>query len=135
MRRQQQKRSRQLSLPTRGKFSEPLPKGAIAYLIVVLQANHISRQRHVGRGGAARAFPEVEIFSLEYKTLVERAHDLLRLAEILVIALALAGQESVHALVKIIAPQGIETVTAAARRTHQLGIVLIRLADHADLAS
>ena len=51
-----------------------------------------------------------------HKYLVECLFEMFRSAEILVVTVALAGQERMHAVVKIVAPDTIETVAAEFRR-------------------
>ena len=59
---------------------------------MVLNADDVGVQRNVLCGGAASFTPEFEIVALEDVALVQRAHNLLWFAEILVISCSLSGQ-------------------------------------------
>ena len=68
----------QVSAHRGDKDREPLTFGAIADLIVVLDADHVRRRGYAGAAGAARAsIPELERLTLKDKAVRERACNLL----------------------------------------------------------
>ena len=92
---------------------QPLALGAIADLIMVLDADHVGGSGHACAAGAARAStPELEGLALKDKAVRERAGNLLRLAKILVIAFALAGKKRVDGVMEIVTPDGVQTIAA-----------------------
>src|SRR6185312_1631189 len=91
--------------------------------------------RHIFTAGAARTtVPELEWLTLKNKAVHERAGDLHCVAKILVIAFALAGEKSVDGVVKIVAPDCVESIAASFCGADDLGIVLIRFSNHANVA-
>src|SRR6185369_10389542 len=68
--------------------------------------------------------------ALVEKAPLERGEKLLRGADIVeVVSLALTGQCNPCAMVKIVVPQGVETIPAGTDRTHKLGMLLLILGD------
>ena len=90
-------------------------------------------QRYARWRTAARLSPELEVLALKNKSCLERARKLSQSAEILVVAVALAGQQGMHRVMKIVAPDGVETVTGRSL-ANKRGIVGVRLGDDQDLA-
>src|SRR5207245_5214371 len=80
-----------------------------------------------------RHSPELEVLALKNKSCLERARKLSQSAEILVVAVALAGQQGMQRVMKIVAPDGVETVTGWSL-ANKRGVVGVRLGYDQDLA-
>src|SRR5205807_8644392 len=94
LRRQQQQGGSYHASARRYKVRQSLALGAVANLIMVLNADYMRRQAHVLGGHAARtSVPELKWLAPKAKPCIQGPRNLLRLAQILVIALALAGKE------------------------------------------
>src|SRR5262249_9853640 len=116
--------------------SPTLASRTVSHLIVVLQADHMSRRGNVFSRRTARApVPELRRFALKHKSFVECADDLFRAAEILVIALALTGKEGMDRMVEIVTPQSIQSVAVLGRRTNNFLVILIGFRDDAYFAA
>ena len=55
-----------------------------------------------------------------------------RRSEIQVVAVVLAGQQCVNAVMKVVAPYAVQTVAAALSRADQANVVLVGLPDNVD---
>src|SRR5690348_12712413 len=102
---------------------------------MILNADHMARSGHFTAARSSRtSFPKPEWLALKNKAFVQRPHDLLRRAKILVIALSLTDEEGMHRVVEVVTPDGIQSISAAAVRPHHPGVILVCFRDHADLA-
>src|SRR6185369_8063219 len=89
---------------------------------------------HISATGSTRLIPVLEVLALENESLVQRLQYLLGRPIVLVVAVALVRKRGVHRVMKIVAPHPVVSEAASLRRTHQRGIVLIRLRDDAHFA-
>src|SRR6516162_5545686 len=109
MRREQQQGSRGHAGAARNQGSESFPSWTVAYLVVVLQTDHVRRRRHIfRRRSPGVAVPVPGGLALKNETLGQRADNLFRLAKILVVALALPGKERVNRMVEVVTPQSVQ---------------------------
>src|SRR5204863_6595940 len=99
---------------------------------VILNADDVLRSIHLVRGCATIAAPEVEVLSLKNKAFIQRFDNLLRPAEILIVAFAFSGEECVQSVMKIIAPHRINPVAAVALWPDDARIVLVGFSNHAN---
>src|SRR6185437_10649719 len=136
VRREQEQRRAETAHAARNQRRKTFSFCAIANLIMVLNADHVRRGRHVPRRGAAwTAVPEGKRLALKNKAFIQSPHDLLWPAKILVVAVALAGEEGMNCVVKIVAPDCVEAISAALQRTNNGFIVLIRFGNYRHFAS
>src|SRR6185437_15563330 len=125
VRREQEKRRAETAHAARNERCKPLSFCAIANLIMVLNADHVRRGRHVPRRGAARtAVPEGKRFALKNKAFIQSSHDLLRPAKILVVAVAFTSEEGMDCMMKVVTPDGIQAIAAPFKRPHDGFVVL-----------
>ena len=80
-------------------------------------------RRDTGRGLVGGVLAGVDIAPLEGPAEVGEV------AEVLVVAGALAGQDGVESVVEVVAPGGVEAVAARLHRPHQPGVVEVALGD------
>src|SRR5262245_265201 len=93
------------------------------------------RQGHVCWLGASRPVPEPEQLALKHEAFVQGTSNLFGLAEILVITAGLASEKGVNAVVKVVAPDCVESIASAVCGPHQLGVVFVGLGDNANSAT
>ena len=113
VRREQQERGCEFARAGRDEGGEALAKGAVADLIVILDADDLRGQRDAGgRGSAGTALPELERLALKCVGLGEDAGEKRGIGEILIVALMLAGEQDMDGVVKVVTPDGIGGVSA-----------------------
>src|SRR5947209_7114054 len=133
-RREQQQGRGQHAHSSGNQRSKPLTLRPVSHLVMILDADHMRRCRHSpGTAPTRTPIPEAKWLTLKNKAFIQRAYNLLRLAEILVIAFALAGKESVNRMMKIIAPYCVQAVSIIGARSRHARVVLISLGNHTDL--
>src|SRR5262245_28390132 len=109
---------------TRNEHREPLALRPVTDLVVVLQADHMDGSRQPLGGRATRpASPEIERLALEDESFVQGLHDLLGMAEVLIVASALASEKGVDGVVEVVTPQRIQTVAALRCRANDLRLI------------
>src|SRR5205085_2812825 len=125
--REQQQGSSHHAGPCGYESSQPLAVGAVANLVVVLNANYMCWCGHLRAARSSRtSLPEAERLSLKNKAFIQRPDNLLRPAEILVIAFAFAGEKRVNCMMKIITPDSIQAIASVAG-AHQFFVILVSL--------
>jgi hypothetical protein len=107
----------QASRPGGQRVGEPVAGGAVADLVVVLQVGDQSRAGDAGGvdRGAVAAPPERGPGALVQEPAGEHVREPVeaRLGEVAVVALGLAGEHGVQAVVDVVGPLGVEAVAAA----------------------
>ena len=112
---------------------EALAKGTVADLIVILNADDLRGQWESGGGGSARtALPEAKWLALKYVGLGEHARKKCGGIEVLIIAGALAGEQSMNGVVEVVAPDGIDTVASLRCGKNVARMVLVGFGDDDD---
>src|SRR5690348_2719572 len=101
---------------------------------MVLYADDVRGRRYLASASAASLSPKPKVLALKNETLVEGAHQLIGVAEVLVITQVLARQQGMDGVMEIIAPHSVHSITTRLSRTDVTNIVLIRLRHHRDLA-
>ncbi len=134
-RRQHGQRRDGLELRHSQQHAQALALRTIADLIVILRAYH-----ELMRGNAPRRSPMPpramrRILPLIHVALAQRGRHVLEAPEIRVVAVALAGEESVYGVMKIVGPVRVQSVAAPRRRAHQPRIVEIALGDEHEAAA
>src|SRR5438270_2396407 len=99
---------------------------------MVLDTDDVRRHRQPIYAASARLAPELEVFTLEDESLIERADQLLRTSEIAVIPFVLARQQRMDRVMKVIAPHAFETISALFHGTQVFRLILVSLGHHAD---
>src|SRR5207302_1751979 len=102
---------------------------------MVLDADHIRGQRNLRRRCSTWNIPELKVLTLKDIALTQSTRDLTSVAKVLEIAFALTGDRGVDGVMEVVTPHCVQSITAAALRAYQLGIVLVGLSDHANRAS
>src|SRR6185437_5097745 len=92
---------------------QPATLGAVADLIVILQANDEAIAGQTLRRRAMFAIAMPTVIAGVQKRLLQHLGQMLRRAEILVVTLRLAGEIGVDGVMKIVTPLGIQAVAAA----------------------
>lgn len=133
LRRQEQQRQRCTVLVQPDEVVQALSHGAVPDLVVVLEAEDEGVGRLVGHTRAARAIQVSRSLPLVEEPVLNRPDDVGQLAGVvLVVPVALAGQRRVHGVVKIVCPDGVESVSTTADWIDQSHVVAIALGDHDD---
>ncbi len=123
---EQQERGGEFARAGGDQRGEALAQGAVADLIVILDADDLRGQREVGgRGSAGTALPEAEGLALKGVGLGEDAGQESGVGEVLIVALALAGEQDVDGVVEVVAPDGIGGVSALGGGEDVAGKVLV----------
>ncbi len=110
-------------------LAQALAEGTIADLVVILRADDELVRRDIERRTAVRALAVSRVLTVEHVALLERLREVAERSEIRVITAALAGEERVDRVVKIVHPMRVESVAAARGTVDEAGIVEIALGD------
>src|SRR5260221_3779022 len=136
MRRKQQQCGGEHSCAARDKSSQPFALRTVAYLVVVLCADHMRwRRNSAGAGAAGASAPELKWLALKNKSFIQRADNLPGISKILIVALALSGKESMDRVMKVVTPDRVKPIASAAARANDPLVIFVGLRDHANFAS
>ncbi len=119
----------------RSSVLEPVALGAVADLIVILQADDEAIAGQTLRRSAVLAVAVPAVVPGVQKWLLQHLGQLLGLAVVLVVALRLAGQIGVDGVMEVVAPLAIQAVTAPLGREQQARIVEVALGDDGERAA
>jgi len=112
LRGEQQERGGEFARAGGDQSGEALAQGAVADLIVILDADDLGGQREAGgRCSAGSTLPEAEGLALKGVGLGEDAGQESGVGEVLIVATTLAGEQDMDGVVKVIAPEGIGSVS------------------------
>ena len=106
---------------------EPVALGAIAHLIVILQAEHEPLAPEVGAGGATRTTEVLRCLALVGEPFGQRAPQPLAVGEIDVVAALLAREPAVHSVMEVVRPDGVQPDAAFRGRQDDAPVVVVRL--------
>jgi hypothetical protein len=116
VRRQQQARRQPLLGGVFQERRQAVPAGAVAGLVVVLEVGDEAVARHAPRRRPERPAAVAAEAAGEDKRVLQHARQVAGGAEVLVVALPLAGEVGVDGVAKIVVPLGVEAVAAMPRR-------------------
>ena len=108
---------------------QPVAEGAVADLVVVLGEDDELLGRAIVGAGAEAPPAEGRVGAVVHVRAVEGLGQLRHLAELLVPARALAGEQRAQGVVEVVGPDGVVAVAALARRADDLGVVEAALGD------
>ncbi len=116
----------------RNKRAQTISMGAVSHLVVILDADDESRAIDRAHAAAVAAAVKHAITTVVHKHVVIGFGQVLGAAKILVIAVALAGQQRVNAVVEVVVPDAVQSVAALLARADQPDVVLVGLGRDVD---
>src|SRR5215472_15805495 len=114
---------------------EPLPGGAIADLVVVLDTDDKAVTGQVSARGAMATVTVATVAAIEDEGLLEQSGDILAAPVIDIVALAFAAQVGVQGMVKVVAPLRLQPVATTLRGPQQTYVIEIAFSDHVHLTA
>ena len=118
-----------------GFMADALPLGTIPHLIVVLYKPDESMPRQADNLAAVVSSTIFRIISVIDKHAAQRLGQLGKGTKVRVVASTLAGDDSEQGVVKVVAPLGVETVSAGLLGLYYPGIVQITFGDQVEVLS
>ena len=109
---------------------QAVAEGAVADLVVVLVEDDEALGRDVVGARAEAAPAGARVAAVVDVGAAERLGELRDLAELRVVAVAVAGQQHAQGVVEVVGPHAVAAPAAALARAHDLGVVHPALGDH-----
>jgi hypothetical protein len=131
VRRQQVQRGGKLPRLERDQRRQPVADGAVADLIVVLDADDEAIGRNAIRRRTVTPAPVGAVPAVVHESIPQRLRDRHHASEVGIVARSLAGEARVNGVMQVVAPLGVER-EAGRLRSEYARIIEVALADHDD---
>jgi hypothetical protein len=110
--------------------AQSVPSHTVSHLIMILGENDKFGRRQVFGRASVSPSPIRRVLATVHKSLPQGLHELVEIAEILIIAIPIPRQKGTETVVKIVIPLGIQTIPPLFRRVNDPNIIEIALSDH-----
>jgi hypothetical protein len=105
---------------------------AVAHLIVVLGAHDKTPRLQIGGAVPMLAPPVLRVLAGVGEAFIDGAHQMVKLAEVVVVAAAFGCEQCMYGVMEVVAPLGIQRVATRVTRTDDARIVQVALGDELD---